>query len=66
MNHPCAAQVADYACIAMEDCAGGSLLDHVASGVPFPLPAVVEVTRQCATGLALCRFQTFNPTSMCA
>ncbi|KAH8074056.1 kinase kinase kinase [Aureococcus anophagefferens] len=49
--------VADYACIAMEDCAGGSLLDHVASGVPFPLPAVVEVTRQCATGLAYAHAQ---------
>ena len=50
-------EVADYACIAMEDCAGGSLLDHVASGVPFPLPAVVEVTRQCATGLAYAHAQ---------
>ena len=47
-----AGDVADFAVLAMEDCAGGSLLDHVASGVPFPLSAVVEVTRQCATALA--------------
>ena len=50
--------VADFACIAMEDCEGGSLLDHVAaSGVPFPLDVVVEVTRQCATALAYAHAQ---------
>uniref|UniRef100_A0A7S4A615 non-specific serine/threonine protein kinase n=1 Tax=Pelagomonas calceolata TaxID=35677 RepID=A0A7S4A615_9STRA len=50
--------IADFACIAMEDCEGGSLLDHVAaSGVPFPLDVVVEVTRQCTTALAYAHSQ---------
>ena len=36
----------------------GSLLDHVAaSGVPFPLDVVVEVTRQCVTALAYAHSQ---------
>ena len=52
------APIADFACIAMEDCEGGSLLDHVAaSGVPFPLDVVVEVTRQCTTALAYAHSQ---------
>lgn len=43
--------VHDYFCIAMEDCKAGTLLDHVASGVPFPLDVVFQVTRQCAKAL---------------
>ncbi|KAJ8606217.1 hypothetical protein CTAYLR_010537 [Chrysophaeum taylorii] len=41
----------DYFCIAMEDCQGGTLLDHVASGIPFPLEVVARVTIQCAAAL---------------
>lgn len=43
--------VHDYFCIAMEDCQGGTLLDHVASGVPFPLDVVCCVVQQCASAL---------------
>ena len=53
--------IADFACIAMEDCEG-SLLDHVAaSGVPFPLDVVVEVTRQCTTTLAYAHRSRCDP-----
>lgn len=41
----------DYACIAMEDCDGGTLLDHVANGVPLPLDVVRCVVKQCADAL---------------
>ncbi|KAJ1458592.1 kinase-like domain-containing protein [Pelagophyceae sp. CCMP2097] len=46
-----AGALADYACLAMEDCVGGSLLDHIAVGVAFPLAVVATVTRQCADAL---------------
>jgi len=42
----------DFICIVMEYCAGGTLLEHVAEGVPIPLDVTVNIVRQMVCALA--------------
>jgi len=42
----------DYVCIVMEYCDGGSLLDHIATGIPLHLDVVVSAFHQVMEALA--------------